>query len=130
MKKVLACLMMTVGFTAGYLAVAPVAQADGCSGVAPLSTPGCTVQHNPYSRFGSEPEPTIEWGTGFTGTITNSTIGEFGATKTRVCTVVLGIGTCSNPRWDHMQCCTEPWKLVCVVSPSAVGQWECDHNGG
>lgn len=101
------------------------AEANGCSGTAPVNTQ-CVVPHNPWTW--AEPKPTISWGLGFTGAIEARVVGVYGATTIKVCNVVAGTGQCTTPRNDHMQCCTEHWVLLCSVG--GVGSWTCGHTGG
>ena len=99
--------------------------AHGCGGTAPLQL-SCIESHGPWTS--SEPKPNVSWGLGFTGVIEAKVIGQYGATTIRICNVTAGGASCSTPRNDHMQCCTENWTLSCTAS--GVGTWGCDHTGG
>jgi hypothetical protein len=125
MKRLLVGLLFPI--LAVTVQVQPAsAHAPNCGGIAPLQT-ACTVRHDPWCSCWFEPEPDVSWGVGFTGHVEAKIIGDYGATKIKFCDVIAGNGTCSIPRDDHLQCCTENWTLVCAAS--GYGSWSCTHSG-
>lgn len=121
MKRLPAGAAVVVIACINLVATAPPANANGCHGIsAPYET--CVARHGPWT--GGQPKPLVSWGV-FTGTIRADVQGDFGSASIMECRVLAGKGECRMTREEPLQCCIEPWALVCLAV--GIGTWECDH---